>query len=272
MYSKLLKYDWRATRGMLGLLCVICLGAALAGGGTMRYLIWASEQTPESTLLIVVNVMAMIACMLSIAVCGVAGQFLHIWRFYKSRFTDEGFVTFTLPVTTHQILLSSLLNTVIGMVLLCLTICLCVPLWLLVGFSGVEGFFPTLWKLLPQIPQMFSEVIRKEEMKYFWTMLVNIPVGFLAEIVVLMLSVTIGSVIAKKHKLLAAVGCYYGINLVLSFVSGISSIATAFAAESQANDGWIMGLFGSNTAILLVVAVGGYFLMHFLADKKLNLT
>lgn len=270
MYSKLLKYDWRATRGMLGLLCVICLGAALAGGGTMRYLVWASEQNPEPTLLIVVDVMAMIACMLSIAVCGAAGMFLYTWRFYKSRFTDEGFVTFTLPVTTHQILLSSLLNTVIGMVLLCLTICLCVPLWLLVGFSGVEGFFPALWKLLPQIPQMFSEIFRKEEMKYFWAMLINIPVGFLAELVVLMLSVTIGSVIAKKHKILAAVGCYYGIHLVLSFVSGISSIAMAFAAE--ANAGWIMGLFGSNSAILLVVAVGGYFLMHFLADKKLNLT
>ena len=63
MYSKLLKYDWRATRGMLGLLCVICLGAALAGGGTMRYLIWASDYNRESTLLIVVNVMAMIACL-----------------------------------------------------------------------------------------------------------------------------------------------------------------------------------------------------------------
>ena len=270
MYSKLLKYDWRATRGILGLLCVICLGVALAGGGTMRYLVWASEQNPEPTLLIVVDVMAMIACMLSIAVCGAAGMFLYTWRFYKSRFTDEGFVTFTLPVTTHQILLSSLLNTVIGMVLLCLTICLCIPLWLLVGFSGVEGFFPTLWKLLPQIPQMFSEIFRKEEMKYFWAMLVNITVGFLAEIVVLMLSVTIGSIIAKKHKILASVGCYYGIHLALSFVSGISSIAMAFAAEADA--GWIKGLFGSNSAILLVVAVGGYFLMHFLADKKLNLT
>ena len=270
MYSKLLKYDWRATRGILGLLCAISLGAALAGGGTMRYLIWASDYNRESTLLIVVNVMAMIACFLSICVCGAAGLFLHIWRFYKSRFTDEGFVTFTLPVTTHQILLSSLLNTVIGMVLLGLTICLCIPLWLLVGFSGVEGFFPALWKLLPQIPQMFSEIFRKEEMKYFWAMLVNIPVGFLAEIVVLMLSVTIGSIIARKHKILASVGCYYGINLVLSFVSSVCSLAMAFAAE--ANAGWIMGLFGSNSAILLIVAVGGYFLMHFLADKKLNLT
>ena len=272
MYSKLLKYDWRATRGMLGLLCLICLGAALAGGGTMRYLVWASEQTPEPTLLIVVNAMAMIACILSIVVCGVAGLFLYIWRFYKSRFTDEGFVTFTLPVTTHQILLSSLLNTVIGMVLLCLTICLCVPLWLLVGLSGIPGFLPALGDAWPRLLEVLREVFRKEEMKYFWTMLVNIPVGFLAEIVVLMLSVTIGSVIAKKHKILAAVGCYYGINLVLSFASGICSIAMAFAAQAQANDGWIMGLFGSNSAILLVVAVGGYFLMHFLADKKLNLT
>ena len=156
------------------------------------------------------------------------------------------------------------------MVLLGLTICLCVPLWLLVGFSGVEGFFPALWELLPQIPQMFSEIIRREEMKYLWVSLVNIPAGFLAEIVVLMLSVTIGSVIAKKHKILAAVGCYYGINLVISFVSGICSLAMAFAAE--VNAGWIMGLFGSNAVLLLIVAVAGYFLMHFLADKKLNLT
>lgn len=270
MYSKLLKYDWRATRGMLGLLCVICLGAALAGGGTMRYLVWASEQSPEPTLLIVVNVMAMIACMLSIAVCGAAGLFLYTWRFYKSRFTDEGFVTFTLPVTTHQILLSSLLNTVIGMVLLCLTIFLCVPLWLLVGFSGVEDFFPTLWELLPQIPQMFSEIFRKEEMKYFWTMLVNIPVGFLSQIVMLMLSVTIGSVIAKKHKILAAVGCYYGINLVISFITGIFSLAAALAAGTDSR--YLLGLFGGNGIIILIVALGGYFLMHFLADKKLNLT
>ena len=117
---------------------------------------------------------------------------------------------------------------------------------------------------------MFSEIIRREEMKYLWVSLVNIPAGFLAEIVVLMLSVTIGSVIAKKHKILAAVGCYYGINLVISFVSGICSLAMAFAAE--VNAGWIMGLFGSNAVLLLVVAVAGYFLMHFLADKKLNLT
>ena len=236
----------------------------------MRYLVWASAQTPEPTLLIVVNAMAMIACMLSIAVCGVAGLFLHIWRFYKSRFTDEGFVTFTLPVTTHQILLSSLLNTVIGMVLLFLTIWLCIPIMMLIGLSGVEGFFPALGDAWPRIVEVLREALRQEEMKYFWMMLLNMTLGCLEELVLLMLSVTIGSVIAKKHKVLAAVGCYFGIQLALSFLSGISMVSSVLSAGSDS--GAVFGVFGTTSIVSLAVAVGGYFLMHYLADKKLNLT
>ena len=270
MFTKLLKYEWRATRGMLGLMCLISLGAALAGGGTMRYLVWASEQNIDNNLLIVVNALAMVACILTIIICGVAGMFLYIWRFYKSRFTDEGFVTFTLPVTTHQILLSSMLNNAIGMVLLWLAIFLCVPVMLLVGFSGVEDFFPSLWNLLPQLPQLFSELIRREEMKYFWVMLLNVVLGIGEGLVMVMLSVTIGSVIAKKHKILAAVGCYYGIHLVLSFLTSIHFVSTALIAGSDSDA--FLGVFGTSSIIMLAVALGGYFLMHYLADKKLNLT
>lgn len=270
MYSKLLKYDWRATRGMLGLLCLICLGAALAGGATMRYLIWASDYNRGSTLLNVVNVMAMIACILSICVCGVAGLFLHIWRFYKSRFTDEGFVTFTLPVTTHQILLSSMLNSAIGTVLLCLTIWLCIPVLMLVGLSGIPEFLPELKEAWPRILEVLRSAIRQEEMKYLWIMLLNIVLGFAEGLVMVMLSVTIGSVIAKKHKILAAVGCYYGISMLLSFLIGIST-AFAVLAKGTETDAFF-GVFGTSSVISLIAAVGGYFLMHYLADKKLNLT
>ena len=42
MFTKLLKHEWRATRGMLGTLCLVCLGASLLGGLTMRYLMWTS--------------------------------------------------------------------------------------------------------------------------------------------------------------------------------------------------------------------------------------
>lgn len=270
MYSKLLKHEWRATRGMLGILCLICLGAALAGGGTMRYLVWSSAQNSENNLLIVVNVLALVASILTIIICGVAGMFLYIWHFYKSRFTDEGFLTFTLPVTTHQNLLSAMLNTTIGMVLLWLAICLCFPILLLIGFSGVEGFFPALWKLLPQIPQMFSEIIGREEMAYLWVMLLNVILGCLEGLVVLMLSVTVGSVIAKKHKILAAVGCYYGIGLAMSFLGSVS-MGTAVLSVGSGSDA-VFRVFGTSAIVSLAVAVGGYFLMHYLADRKLNLT
>ena len=74
MFTKLLKYEWRATRGMLGLMCLISLGAALAGGGTLRYLVWAGEQSTEQNILIMVNVFALVACILTIIICGAAGM------------------------------------------------------------------------------------------------------------------------------------------------------------------------------------------------------
>lgn len=270
MYSKLLKHEWRSTRGMLGILCLICLGAALAGGGTMRYLVWSSDHGGDSNLLTVVNVLALVASIFTIFICGVAGMFLYIWRFYKSRFTDEGFLTFTLPVTTHQNLLSAIVNTVIGTVLLWLAIFLCFPLLLLIGFSGVEDFFPTLWELLPQLPQLFSEVFRQEEMKFVWIVLLNAILGSLQGLILLMLSVTVGSVIAKKHKILAAVGCYYGIGLVISFFTSIG-MGIAAMSENSGSDA-AFGVFGASAIVSLAVAVGGYFLMYYLADRKLNLT
>ena len=44
MFTKLLKHEWRATRGMLGTLCLVCVGSSLLGGGTMRCLMCATFQ------------------------------------------------------------------------------------------------------------------------------------------------------------------------------------------------------------------------------------
>lgn len=61
MFTKLLKHEWRATRGMLGTLCLVCLGAGLLGGGTMRYLMIAAQQSAIDILIVLAMVAAMIA-------------------------------------------------------------------------------------------------------------------------------------------------------------------------------------------------------------------
>ena len=269
MFTKLLKHEWRATRGMLGTLCLICLGASLLGGLTMRYLTIASTQDAHHNAIVALNVLAMVAAMIAVAVAGVAALFLYIGRFYKSRFTDEGYLTFTLPVNTHQNLLSSLASTAIGMVIMFFVICAALVIWLMIGFSGIEGFYLKLWEVFPELWEEFLRVCGQMPWKYVGLFLLNVLTGSVCELVVLMLSVTIGSIIAQKHKILAAVGAYYGIHVALSMVTSFTMAMGAFSGA----DGklWMLRFFGRTALLTAVIAVGGYFLMYWLIDRKLNL-
>ena len=270
MFTKLLKHEWRATRGMLGTLCLVCLGASLLGGLTMRYLMWTSTaQEMQHNTIIVLNALAMVAAITAVALAGVAALFLYIGRFYKSRFTDEGYLTFTLPVGTHQNLLSSMANTAIGMVLVFFAICAALALWLMIGLPGMGEFLGEIGKMLPTLLDELKRVWSTIPWKYVWLFLTDILTGSVCELVLLMLSVTIGSIIAKKHKILAAVGLYYGIHVALSMVTGFIMAMGAFSGA----DGkvWMMRYFGGMALLMAVVSLAGYFLMYWLVDRKLNL-
>ena len=270
MFTKLLKQDWRARWGVLGVLCLICLSAAVLGGGSMRYLVWASNQSETMKLPTVLCVLAMVMSFVAIAVCCVAQLFFQLWRFYKSCFTDEGYLTFTLPVTTHEILLSSLINTFLGVLLMVVVACVSLGGLLLLGFSVVEGFWPALWELLPRMAEELASVFSGEVLGYALLMLLAGILGMICQIVMLMLCITIGAMVAKKHKLLAAVGAYYGIQVAVTLVEAVflpTQILTV-AGESSL----FYRIFGMNILLVLVLSLLSYFGMYYLTDRKLNLT
>ena len=274
MFAKLLKYEWRATRPLLGLLCAVSLSAAVLGGLAARYLIWLSGPAGElgSELGIVLCVLSMLAAVMAIGVCAVAMQFLAVWRFYKSRFTDEGYLTFTLPATSHEILLSSLVNCLIAMVIGVVTAAASVVGLVMVAFTALDGFYDTLWQELPRLLEMLGQALSQAEMGYVWLALLDMVCGALLGVVTMLLSVTIGSLIAKKHKVLAAVGVYYGIQVAISMLTGVLAATQALRAVQGASAGSMAaGMFGSGAALMLAIAIGGYFLMHHLVDRKLNL-
>lgn len=269
MFTKLLKQDWRAGWGVLGVLCLICASAMVLGGGTMRYLVLASTQDEPMKLAVALCVLTMVASIIAIVVCCVAELVFQLWRFYRSRFTDEGYLTFTLPVTTHEILLSSLINTFLGILLMTAVACVSLGGLLLLGFSGVEGFWPALWELLPRFLQDVANSITGEILGYGFLMLVSGILGIICQIIMLMLCITIGAMVAKKHKLLAGVGAYYGIQVVVSIIEGVllpTQILTV-AGESSL----IYRIFGMNILLVLILSLLSYFAMYYLTDKKLNL-
>ena len=262
MFTKLLKHEWRATRGMLGTLCLVCLGAGLLGGGTMRYLMIAAQQSAIDILI----VLAMVAAMIAV---GVAALLLYIGRFYKSRFTDEGYLTFTLPVNTHQNLLASMANSAIGMVIIFFVICAALMLWLMIGLPGMGDFIKMVWEKFPELWDSLKRVWSTIPWKFVWMFLLNVLTGCVCELVLLMLSVTIGSIIAKKHKILAAVGVYYGINVLISMTCSATLAVQAFSSSEGAQ--MVFRVFTSSAVMTVGVAIAGYFLMYWLVDRKLNL-
>ena len=274
MFAKLLKYEWRATRGMVGLLCLICLSAALVGGLAMRYLVWVSELDSQSNAFIVLSVLTMIFAFIAIAICCVAMELYAVWRFYKSRFTDEGYLTFTLPVTTHQILLSSFVNCLICMVCALAALMAGYLVLLLLGFSALENFFPSLWEVLPLAMENAWRLFSGETGAFLAQLTLGVVTGVLNGTVVMMLAVTIGSILARKHKVLAAVGVYYGINMAMSLITSVLGVILGLSMYTSQSSS--IGVFSSmmlmESGLFLIVAVGGYFLMYALVHRKLNLT
>ncbi|MBQ8834155.1 MAG: hypothetical protein IJ001_04425 [Oscillospiraceae bacterium] len=278
MFAKLLKHEFRATRGIIGLLCAIILGSGVVVGAVVRYMIWMDDHTvmtasDEPGVVMILCTLVLLAAILAIAVCGSGSVFFLIFRFYKSRFTDEGYLTFTLPVSHHQLLLSSIANTIIGTVLVVLTAFVAIGIAVLLFLSafpqeylwadveytvsvGLKDMWMMLW---PQLKEAFAEYGMEIGLALF-----SAVSSAVSELVTLMLSVTIGALIAKKHKILAAIAVYYGINMVMSFVHAMISLT--FAAVQNVT--WFVAFPGF---MALVLAVAGYFLMYYLTSRKLNL-
>ena len=274
MFAKLLKYEWRATRGFLGLLSLICLSAALVGGLSMRYLVWVSELDTQEDVAIVLSVLTMIFAFIAIVICCVAMELYAVWRFYKSRFTDEGYLTFTLPVTTHQILLSSFVNCLISMVCALAALMVGYLVLLLLGFSALDNFFPSLWEVLPLAIENLWRLFSGETGAFLAQLTLGVVTGVLNSTVVMMLAVTIGSILAKKHKVLAAIGVYYGINMVMSLITSVLGVVLGLSVYSSQSSGMdvLSSMMLMESGLFLIVAVGGYFLMYVLVHRKLNLT
>lgn len=279
MFAKLLKHEWRATKGVLALLCVIILASGLMVGLSLRSLaltdgnevVMASTEMyvdagTDMQILEILCVILATAGVFAIGFCCLGAVFVFLSRFYKRCFTDEGYLTFTLPVTSHQILLSGIANTVLGMIVVIVAA--------VVGVGIIFGLFMTaipqeiiwadVWVSLKDVMAQILKSLHKNAGEFLMLGISGI-LGAFATLIQLMLAVTIGSLIVKKHKVAAAVAVYYGINLALSFVQSMLAMTAAFSQ----NLSWLLA---STAMVSLVVAVGGYFLMHYLTSRKLNLT
>lgn len=259
MFAKLLKHEFKSVAGLLGLLCLGCLGVGVIGGCILRYMV-SSPSWIESDVLEALMPLLFMFLFLALIAFAVGGWIYLCIQFYKRKFTDEGYLTFTLPVSAWQIYLSSFLNFLLWNILIFLAIITSFGFIFLIGLANTE-----IWEYM--VAEMdFTEIrIVFGELDIFrpgYTI-----VQFITGILVIMNCITVGSVMAKKHKALAAFAAYYLVNMVTSVISTVISVVAYMLDPLE----MLHTMQTLNLLISCVLGFGGAVLSIWLMKKKLNL-
>ncbi|MBR7179623.1 MAG: hypothetical protein IKD27_08950 [Oscillospiraceae bacterium] len=254
MFVKLLKHEWRANRGLIGLLCAVIGGSGLLSGGLLRYMVWNGVTGNEAAVAIYTFVLA--AVLIVGVISFILPTYLLVYRFYQSRFTDRGYLMLTLPVTTHQQLLSSIICTVIGVALVSVTA--------LASYAAGITFFLSMFnqsgaaELMDRVSMAISDAGKIGVLfDFYW---IPALIAFLADIILLMLAVTVGAHV-NEHPVMKGAAVY----ILTDFV--VNEVCTMINEMS----GYPVGMM-CISLIYFVLAVGAYFIMHHIIDKRLNLT
>lgn len=261
MFGKLMKAEWRASRRVIGALCaVVLISGALLGllGNLLLRESSGSWQLPGfvNVLFSLLSVAAVLAVALSLA----ASVFYALWRYYRSRFTEEGYLTYTLPVNNHQLMLSSILASVLEILLVGLATVAAVAMAFGI-FAAELPWNEVDWGL---VGRRFEELLHglRPVVGDVLLVLLNMVLMCLATLLTLMLAVTIGATAAKKHPVILAIAVYYGLSLV-RMAACLNAADAAYLSSGAA----LAALAGVNAAATLIA----YFWMYYLTSRRLNL-
>lgn len=274
MFAKLLKHEWKSVSRLLGIFSLAALGVGVLATVSLRLILYFGERAvineTQTLLLVPVFALLLVFSFLALIVYLVGTEFFLIYRFYKNKFTDEGYLTFTLPVSAHKIVLSSWLNMLIWFVICAAVFFLCMFCVVVVG-TAQQGFINT--ELLRETDMGFLYTLYKDLFGEGYLVISSIAsvAGFLASPMIIMGCITLGAVMAKKHKILMSIAIYYIYSMILGIgTSVISSLMMMGVFRGDMVTSMYISSIGS-LVLVVASAVIGYFLTVHLMQKKLNL-
>ena len=288
MFLKLLKYDlkyiWRVWWILAVILGTLTLPTGLMGQQFMRITtapVIAQELALIDVLLLIAASITFMVYFFALAATVLVTELLCYWRFYQHCYSDQGYLTFTLPVSRRTVLLSKVVNHAIWMTAQLLLVGASLFLVVLLAWSGAQNAPPFFQAVLWLFSGFFADIGG-------WVIvyLLLIPVVALAYIFfsvsMAYFFITLGAVIFKKLKLLGAFGLYYLTNWlfsgILQFVSSMGLGFLAMGLEFLLHNApmnaicatvFLIALLGA----VIIAAVGSIFycVTQILMDRRLNL-
>ncbi|MDE7184816.1 MAG: hypothetical protein K2O40_10170 [Lachnospiraceae bacterium] len=284
MLGKLIKYEWKGLQLPLMILMIVLAGTMIL---TCGVILTVNPKLDET--LAWYSVMALVISIFlyyfGIIGCTLGTTLIIVVRFYKTCYTDQGYLTHTLPVTPYQLLNSKIIAAIITQLLMILAILLSIIIILQVGIHHVFSFIPdyTYAELRHEFSIQFAELLNSFEDEfgirlsfYVTYLLVYSIVAIIANIVTLFGCVSLGQLYAK-HRIVGAIAAYFILQFVMMIVGYITAIPmyTRMLTGTYYENATVFGIMSPtmNLSLLTTVllAVGMYFVNLHMMTQKLNL-
>lgn len=262
MLGKLIKYDLKSINRLAVPMSGIALIMAILGTLALKVVVNAQD---ASAIPIALCTLCVVASFVAIFAYTVVVWILLLHRFYTNMYTDEGYLTFTLPVKPKLLIISKLITAVIWSLISLLVVLLSV--FIIVSFGSGETLVNLGW--LGQLKDLLLADMNLSHVLYgIVYLLVTVTFSFLS----IYLSITIAAVITRKHKILVAIGVYYGINTVVSIFTTIIELIHVTASDYVQSIGTAVTVWNWFGILMYALfAVVAFVICNELMKRKLNL-
>lgn len=201
MVNKLIKHETRFYLRTLLPMYAVLLGVAVLG----RFVQLFDNDTTAYNIIFTSSIVAfVVACV----VCFLLTLIFGIKRFYSNLFSCEGYLTFTLPVTSSQHLFVKVLTATLSMIssLIMIIISVC---FITFGEVCIE-LFKAAGYLVKQL-YIYSGALHATA--FIAELIVSVILAFAMSYLLFYACISIGQT-AKKNRIAAAVGVYFGYYLI----------------------------------------------------------
>ena len=268
MFGKLMKYELRYLIRIFAPMWAAVLALCVITRLTLKPDIdgMMVVQGSDAVLPVLLMFLTIFGIMTMMIVAAVA----LVQRFYKGMYGDEGYLMFTLPVTTGSLINSKALAAMLMM--------LGTELLTVLGILVLTSY-PEIWNQLASndVAAMFKAVLEMNGLTgvevalyAFWVTVASIILTA-AEVYMVYLAISLGQ-LWKKHPIAGAIVAYYALKIAISAVEAAIGFNTDFVMVQN-----IM-YEGDYMKILLYSAIRGLILIgisffgtKLILDKKLNI-
>ena len=269
MLGKLIKYDLKSLNRFLILIHALLLLSAFL----IRFFLTGRiiSGAPQANLFLALSMT--LGFMIIMAVTFATAIIICV-RFYKNLFSDEGYLTHTLPVTRGQHLLS---KTIAG------SIWSCIDTLLLLASLYIVAATPYTLHVLRQngdtiIQEFGCADINMSPGTFIFIFIAFCCFGAISNVITYYACITIGQLI-PGHKILGSIAVYFALTTVISMISlmvlaifGLfGSTASIINADSFVPAKYFLDTLKLSAILALVIDVVLYIITYYIMKKKVNM-